>query len=76
MLENAGVKVAGFGGDTMQMARLWDSGRTGNGGYSLVGLTTDLRLPVNTKRSIKERFGQYKTRKDGKHEMKIFFSIL
>jgi DNA polymerase-1 len=28
VLENHGIKPRGFGGDTMQMARLWDSSRT------------------------------------------------
>lgn len=49
----------------MQMARLWDSSRTGMGGYSLVGLTQDLKLDVNVKRSLKDRFGEQKLRKDG-----------
>src|SRR5690242_1905605 len=69
-LYNEGIDVKGFGGDTMQMARLWDSSRTMKGGYSLQGLSTDLELPI-PKKTIKERFGYYKTKKDGTHSKSI-----
>lgn len=39
VLERMGIKISGFGGDTMHMARLWDSSRTTKGGYSLEVLT-------------------------------------
>lgn len=67
VLFNHGINVKGFGGDTMQMARLWDSSRTMSGGYSLKSLTsdTDLQLPVKPKKTITERFGGPKIKKDG-----------
>lgn len=40
VMERMGVKCNGFYGDTMHMARLWDSSRTGRGGYSLEALTS------------------------------------
>jgi DNA polymerase-1 len=61
---NHGIKVKGFGGDTMQMARLWDSSRIWLGGYSLAGLINDLGLD-SEKRNIKDRFGSQKMKKDG-----------
>ena len=39
VMERAGLRMAGFGGDTMHMARLWDSSRMGRGGYSLEALS-------------------------------------
>ena len=40
VLGNMGIDACGFAGDTMHMARLWDSSRKGKG-YSLEALTTD-----------------------------------
>ncbi|KAK3121133.1 hypothetical protein QOZ80_8BG0646660 [Eleusine coracana subsp. coracana] len=44
VIENHGIKVAGFHADTMHLARLWDSSRKTDGGYSLEGLTNDHRV--------------------------------
>ena len=38
---SGGLRMAGFGGDTMHMARLWDSSRMGRGGYSLEALSSE-----------------------------------
>jgi DNA polymerase-1 len=39
VMERLGLRMAGFGGDTMHMARLWDSSRMTRGGYSLQALS-------------------------------------
>ena len=39
VIERMGIICRGFYGDTMHMARLWDSSRTGRGGYSLEALS-------------------------------------
>lgn len=66
VMYNEGIKCLGFGGDTMHMARLWDSGRsktTGGGtGYSLAALSADLVGESQdensvTKTSMKDLFG-------------------
>ena len=63
---NEGIDVQGFGGDTMHMARLQDTGRAKYGagrGYGLEALTeafTDRR-----KKPMKEIFGVPRLRKDG-----------
>lgn len=51
----------------MQIARLWDSSKMMSGGYSLKNLTGDpqLELPIQAKRTIEERFGSPKIKKDG-----------
>ncbi len=41
VMERTGVRMAGFAGDTMHMARLWDSSRMGRGGYSLEALSSE-----------------------------------
>ncbi|KAI3986654.1 hypothetical protein MKX01_014192 [Papaver californicum] len=41
---NYGLKISGFHADTMHMARLWDSSRRLEGGYSLEALTSDPRV--------------------------------
>ncbi|CAM0901895.1 unnamed protein product [Alopecurus aequalis] len=74
IIENYGIKVAGFHADTMHLARLWDSSRRTDGGYSLEGLTNDSRvmgavpkeLQKIGKRSMKTIFGRKKIKKDGK----------
>ncbi|GJN12315.1 hypothetical protein PR202_ga30584 [Eleusine coracana subsp. coracana] len=73
VIENHGIKVAGFHADTMHLARLWDSSRKTDGGYSLEGLTNDHRvmdavpedLPNAGKTSMKTIFGRKKVRKNG-----------
>ena len=72
VLERMGVCCKGFFGDTMHMARLWDSSRTGRGGYSLEALTTeeDLMGPLDMsdargKISMKKIFGRKNIKKDG-----------
>jgi DNA polymerase-1 len=73
---NHGIDVKGFGGDTMHMARLWDSSRRGAKAYSLEVLSRDLLLSgdaelaehdkgVVAKTSMKMRFGRVKLKKDG-----------
>jgi DNA polymerase-1 len=44
VLENAGLVLSGFDGDTMHMARLWDSSRARGKGYSLESLSKDADL--------------------------------
>lgn len=44
VLTNMKVKCKGFGGDTMHMARLWDTSRKGKG-YSLDALTEAPEVP-------------------------------
>lgn len=39
VMERLGLRMRGFGGDTMHMARLWDSSRQGRGGYGLEALS-------------------------------------
>ncbi len=42
VLVQSGITPRGFGGDTMQMARLWDSSRMmEGGGYSLAGIPSN-----------------------------------
>ncbi|CAN6241070.1 unnamed protein product [Urochloa humidicola] len=73
VIENYGIKVSGFHADTMHLARLWDSSRRLDGGYSLEGLTNDNRvmgvvpkeLQKIGKRSMKTIFGRKKIKKDG-----------
>ncbi|TVU43034.1 hypothetical protein EJB05_09465 [Eragrostis curvula] len=73
VIENHGIKVAGFHADTMHLARLWDSSRRSDGGYSLEGLTNDHRVMNNVpadfhnagNTSMKTIFGRKKVRKDG-----------
>lgn len=68
VLENAGLRLGGFAGDTMHMARLLDAGRKGKG-YSLEALTSDRDVMMNTKPkakvSMKELFARPVPRKDG-----------
>lgn len=63
VLFNHGIDVQGLGGDTMHMARLWNTARFQNGGYSLEALSEDLLL--QRKRPMKELFGISKLKKDG-----------
>ncbi|KAK6154416.1 hypothetical protein DH2020_008664 [Rehmannia glutinosa] len=75
VIENYGLKVSGFYADTMHMARLWNSARRTEGGYSLEALTGDSAImsdakigPGETvigKVSMKNIFGRKKLKKDG-----------
>ncbi|XVF70588.1 hypothetical protein PTKIN_Ptkin11bG0174700 [Pterospermum kingtungense] len=76
VIENYGLDVSGFHADTMHMARLWDSSRRTNGGYSLEALTGDRNIMYRTKwreeekkligkTSMKTIFGKKKMKKDG-----------
>ncbi|KAJ4975247.1 hypothetical protein NE237_000353 [Protea cynaroides] len=75
VIENYGLKLSGFHADTMHMARLWDSSRRTEGGYSLEALTRDPRVMSNAKKcsdgeligkiSMKTIFGKKKLKKDG-----------
>lgn len=53
VMYNMGIDVRGFGGDTMHMARLWNSSRMS---YALDSLSMDI-VPGFVKTSMKERFG-------------------
>ncbi|KAI9906221.1 hypothetical protein PsorP6_004573 [Peronosclerospora sorghi] len=63
VLFNHNIDVQGLGGDTMHMARLWNTARFQNGGYSLEALSADLLL--QRKKPMKELFGIPKLKKDG-----------
>ena len=72
VMERMGITCNGFFGDTMHMARLWDSSRTGRGGYSLEALTAEEELmgPLDMsdargKISMKKIFGRKNIKKDG-----------
>ncbi|CAI9088447.1 OLC1v1022775C3 [Oldenlandia corymbosa var. corymbosa] len=75
VIENYGIKLAGFFADTMHMARLWNSSRRLEGGYSLEALTGDVRVMSHAnlgpgeeligKVSMKTIFGRRKVKKDG-----------
>jgi DNA polymerase-1 len=63
VLYNHGINVQGLGGDTMHMARLWNTARFQHGGYSLEALSADLL--GQRKKPMKELFGIPKLKKDG-----------
>ncbi|XP_058760301.1 DNA polymerase I A, chloroplastic/mitochondrial-like isoform X1 [Vicia villosa] len=75
VIENYGFKVSGFHADTMHMARLWDSSRQLNGGYSLEKLSGDKKVMSRAqmnhekdligKVSMKTIFSKKKVKKDG-----------
>ncbi|KAL1567030.1 DNA-directed DNA polymerase [Salvia divinorum] len=75
IIENYGLKLSGFYADTMHMARLWNSSRRTEGGYSLEALTRDPIVmsdakigpgeQVLGKVSMKNIFGRKKLKKDG-----------
>jgi len=70
ILENEGVRLKGFWGDSMHMARLWDSSRQSKG-YALSSLTSDPdvmgvpRSELRGKTSMKQLFGKPNIKKDG-----------
>ena len=63
VLANCGVAAGGFWGDTLHMARLWDSSRMLQGGYSLSALSNDL-LGWG-KQDLKAVFGRGRLKKNG-----------
>ncbi|KAL0311032.1 UNVERIFIED_CONTAM: DNA polymerase I A, chloroplastic/mitochondrial [Sesamum angustifolium] len=75
VIENYGLKLSGFYADTMHMARLWNSSRRTEGGYSLEALTGDSQIMSDANRgpgekvigkvSMKNIFGRKKLKKDG-----------
>ncbi|KAL3508507.1 hypothetical protein ACH5RR_027908 [Cinchona calisaya] len=75
VIENYGLNLAGFHADTMHMARLWNSSRRIEGGYSLESLTGDSSVMSDArlcpgeeligKVSMKTIFGRKKLKKDG-----------
>ncbi|KAL0864479.1 hypothetical protein Bca101_043597 [Brassica carinata] len=75
IIRNHGIELSGFHADTMHMARLWDSARRTEGGYSLEALTSDPKVLGATqtkeeadflgKISMKTIFGKRKLKKDG-----------
>ncbi|PSC72198.1 DNA polymerase I chloroplastic mitochondrial [Micractinium conductrix] len=70
VMERLGLRMRGFGGDTMHMARLWDSSRQGRGGYGLEALSGDKGVmgegvDVRGKVSMKQLFGKKNIKKDG-----------
>eukprot|EP00257_Ricinus_communis_P007010 XP_002522989.2 DNA polymerase I A, chloroplastic/mitochondrial [Ricinus communis] len=74
VIQNYEVPVCGFHADTMHMARLWNSSRRTEGGYSLEALTGDKRVMSGAqscfegligKVSMKTIFGKNKLKKDG-----------
>lgn len=71
VMMNEGINCQGFGGDTMHMARLWDTSRdkatSGGDGYSLASLTETFFHDDDRfiKTSMKEIFGVPKLKKDG-----------
>ncbi|OVA11500.1 DNA-directed DNA polymerase [Macleaya cordata] len=81
IIENYGLKISGFHADTMHMARLWDSSRRIEGGYSLEALTSDPRVMSGSKKQ-KEVSGTNQEKKEivstggdliGKISMKTIF---
>ncbi|KAK9269005.1 hypothetical protein L1049_000773 [Liquidambar formosana] len=67
VIENYGIKISGFHADTMHMARLWDSSRRTEGGYSLEALTGDHRVMSGAPLSREDKtiFGRKNVTKDG-----------
>ena len=61
-IQNEGISVNGFAGDTMHMARLWEASRIGKGSYSLESLSEELYI---RKKPYKEIFGKPHIKRDG-----------
>ena len=68
VLFNHQIDTKGFGGDTMHMARLWDSSRQS---YSLASLTADYLDSKFQKAAMKSIFGRPELKKDGTEGKKI-----
>lgn len=67
---NHGIDVRGFGGDTMQMARLYDSGKM-FGQYSLASLTAEFGSTIDGLTQLlprKKMEGYMRERADSKHD--------
>jgi DNA polymerase-1 len=83
VMQNEGIKCGGFKGDTMHMARLFDTSRdkiSAGSGYSLESLSHDLLKNIKdvdaTKTSMKDLFGVEKTLLDGgKSKIKVLPNI-
>ncbi|KAH9288195.1 hypothetical protein KI387_032312 [Taxus chinensis] len=76
VIGNHGINVRGFYADTMHLARLWNSARREEGGYSLEALTMDPKVMngagvagkdelIEGKVSMKTLFGKKNIKKDG-----------
>ncbi|CAA6659218.1 unnamed protein product [Spirodela intermedia] len=78
VIRNYGINISGFHADTMHLARLWDSSRRTDGGYSLEALTSNGNVMKRQKQSangeddlttgkisMKSLFGKKKVKKDG-----------
>ena len=78
VVENHGIRLGGFAADTMHMARLWNTNRKLDGGYSLEALTSDADVMADcgemlsasetmmrAKLGMKKIFGKPKLKKDG-----------
>ena len=67
IFKNEGISCGGFFGDTMHMARLFDSSRTRKGGYTLASLSGDAKLMGE------ENAGRYKktTMKERSEERRV-----
>ncbi|KAK9789941.1 hypothetical protein WJX73_004973 [Symbiochloris irregularis] len=76
VLANCGIECSGFAGDTMHMARLWDSARKGKSNYSLESLSKDNSILGGSsawdqgkhrlhKTGMKSIFGTPNIKKDG-----------
>ena len=61
VLYNEGINAMGLGGDTMHMARMWDTNRLRKGGYSLEELTKVLLSAQKV--NMKDLFGSPKIKK-------------
>ena len=60
VMEQLGISMKGFDGDTMHMARLWDSSRTGGrGGYSLEALSCKFFLKKKIELKIFKYFSHF-----------------
>lgn len=57
VMEQLGLGMRGFGGDTMHMARLWDSSRMTRGGYSLEALSSECVVWVGVSYTIHHILG-------------------
>ena len=66
------IDCRGFDGDTMHMARLWNSSRQGKG-YSLEALSTDVDIIVRELGEDMARFSQLDGDFEGKVSMRTLF---
>ncbi|XP_026378782.1 DNA polymerase I B, mitochondrial-like [Papaver somniferum] len=76
VIDNYGLKNSGFHADTMHLARLWDSSRGSEDGYSLESLTSDPRVMNENSKicgSRKKKVGIISGINQGKISFKIIF---